>query len=124
MTRPWSITTSEKAPSKVGRASNMAFSSPRSSERSSSIRRTVEVAIDIDGLPAGSTEITVDGLSAAQRVLPVPATPGSVVTARLVGADDALALDDRADLVVGGGADRGVAVVGAGSPFLTALLQS
>ncbi|MFO7293245.1 MAG: BatA and WFA domain-containing protein [Acidimicrobiia bacterium] len=87
-------------------------------------RRTVEVAIDIDGLPAGSTEITVDGLSAAQRVLPVPATPGSVVTARLVGADDALALDDRADLVVGGGADRGVAVVGAGSPFLTALLQS
>lgn len=86
--------------------------------------RTVEVAIDIDGLPAGSTEMTVEGLSAAQDVLPVPAGPGSVVTARLVGAEDALPLDDRADLVVGGGADRRVAVVGAGSPFLTALLQS
>ncbi|HEX7098533.1 MAG TPA: VWA domain-containing protein [Acidimicrobiia bacterium] len=86
--------------------------------------RTIEVAIDIDGLPTGSTEMTVEGLSAAQEVVPVPAGPGSVVTARLVEANDALPLDDRADLVVGGGADRRVAVVGAGSPFLTALLES
>lgn len=86
--------------------------------------REQEVSIEVDGLPSGSVEMTVPGLDAARRVVPLDAGAGSVVTARLVGADDSLPLDDRSDLVIGGGEGRGVAILGEGSPFLAALVGS
>lgn len=84
----------------------------------------VQVDFDVDGLPAGNVELTVPGLDAAQEVVPLPAGAGSVLTARLTDNTDSLDLDDRADLVVGGGTVRSVAVEGAGSPFLAALIES
>lgn len=86
--------------------------------------RQVSVAFEIDGLPSGSVDLDVPGLDASRQVVPLDATAGSVVTARIVDAGDALALDDRADLVIGGGVTRSVGVAGEGSPFLTALLAS
>lgn len=86
--------------------------------------RDLTVEIEIDGLPAGSVDMSVAGLEAASQVVPLAAGPGSVVTARLTDVDDALPLDDRADLVIGGGATRSVGVIGEGSPFLTALIGS
>ena len=86
--------------------------------------RDVTVDLTIDGLSAGSVNLTVPGLQSAQKVVPVDAAPGSLVTAEISGQPDALHLDDRADLVVSGGATRTVAVQGEGSPFLTALLGS
>lgn len=86
--------------------------------------RQATVAFEVDGLASGSVELSVPGLDAASRVIPLEAGPGSVVTARLVDSEDALAMDDRADLVIGGGAERSAGVTGEGSPFLTALLES
>jgi hypothetical protein len=86
--------------------------------------RDVTVAFEIDGLPSGSVEVSVPGLEAARQVVPLDAGAESVVTARIVDAQDALSLDDRADLVIGGGSDRTVGVLGEGSPFLTALFSS
>lgn len=86
--------------------------------------RDQAVSIEVDGLPAGTVQVSVPGLDAASRVVPLDAAPGSVVTAHLVDADDALPLDDRSDLVVGGGAGRSVAILGEGSPFLAALVES
>jgi len=84
--------------------------------------RQVTVGLAVDGLPAGSVKVDVAGLSSAAQVVPVDAGPGTIVTAELVDNDDSLPLDDRADLVVGGGKRRRVAVRGEGSPFLTAML--
>lgn len=86
--------------------------------------RIARVEFEVDGLPGGSEELTVPGLEASREVVPVAAGPGSVLGARLAENDDALALDDRADLVIGGGAARSVAVEGPGSPFLNALIAS
>lgn len=86
--------------------------------------RAVTVAFEIDGLPGGSVDLEVGGLGSAREVVPLVAGPGSVVTATIAEADDSLSLDDRADLVIGGGAVRTVGVTGEGSPFLTALLAS
>lgn len=87
-------------------------------------QRDVTVTFDIDGLPAGSVDMSVPGLEAATRIVPLDVGPGSVVGGRLVDADDSLGLDDAAQVVVGGGQERSVAVLGEGSPFLAALLAS
>ncbi|CAN5814385.1 BatA and WFA domain-containing protein [soil metagenome] len=86
--------------------------------------REVTVAFDVDGLPAGRVEIAVPGLDVARQVVPLDAGSGSIVMARFVDHSDALVLDDRADLVVGGGSGSSVAVTGEGSPYLSALLAS
>lgn len=86
--------------------------------------QATRVDFEVDGLPGGSVDLTVPGLDAAQDVVPLSAGAGSVVTARLADNEDSLDLDDRADLVIGGGTSRSVAVEGAGSPFLTALIGS
>lgn len=86
--------------------------------------RSVAVELAVDGLPAGSVDMEVDGLATAQEVVPLDASAGSVLTATLNNSDDALALDNRADLVIGGGSTTTVAIEGAGSPFLDALLSS
>ncbi|MFP3915437.1 MAG: hypothetical protein ACLFWM_11225, partial [Actinomycetota bacterium] len=86
--------------------------------------QAVRVDLEVDGLAAGGADITVPGLDARSEVIPVAAGPGSVLTARLAGNEDALGLDDAAHLVIGGAAERTVAVEGAGSPFLTALIES
>lgn len=86
--------------------------------------RDVTVSFEVDELPGGSVDMTVPGLDVSRQVVPVAAGPGSTLTARLTGTSDALPLDDQADLVIGGGAARTVAVSGQGSPYLTALLGS
>lgn len=86
--------------------------------------RQVSVEFAVDGLPAGSIELDVPGLDSARRVVPVDAGAGSTVVARLAGVDDSLPLDDSAQLVVQGATGRSVAVLGEGSPFLSALLDS
>ncbi len=86
--------------------------------------RDVTVAFEVDGLAAGKTELSVPGLDAARQVVPLEAGPASSVTASFVDHTDALDLDDRAHLVVGGGQSSSVAVAGEGSLFLSALLAS
>lgn len=86
--------------------------------------RQTKVAFEVDELPAGSVEMTVPGLDAATRVVPLDAGAGSILTARLDDHDDSLAMDDSADLVIGGGTGQAVSVVGEGSPFLTALVDA
>ncbi len=86
--------------------------------------RQVQVDLTVDGLPGGSVSLSVPGFGSARKVVPIDARAGSIVTAHIVGADDALPLDDGADLVIGGGSSKKVAVLGEGSPFLTALLGS
>lgn len=86
--------------------------------------REVTVALEVDGLGVGTVALAVPGLDVARQVTPITAEPGSVVSARIVDAGDALAMDDVAHLVIGGAATRRVAVTGEGSPFLAALLQS
>lgn len=86
--------------------------------------RSVRVEFEVDGLPAGSVDLEVSGLDSARRVVPVDAGPGSTVVARLAGVEDSLPLDDSAHLVVEGSSGRSVAVLGEGSPFLSALLDS
>jgi hypothetical protein len=69
-------------------------------------------------------DLDVDALGTAREITPLDAGPGDVVEVALVGNDDALPLDDRATLVVGGGPERVVEIVGNGSPFLTALVDA
>lgn len=85
--------------------------------------QTAVVELEADGLPVGSVELEVPGDGSARDVVPVTAGPGTVLTARLAGEPDSLPLDDRADLVIGGGATLTVGVQGAGSPFLDALID-
>lgn len=86
--------------------------------------RAVTVELKVDALPVAAVEMSVPGLDTARQVIPVDAGPGSLISAELVGVEDGLALDNRSHLVLGGGAQRSVAVVGEGSPFLTALLAA
>ena len=86
--------------------------------------RPVQAEVSVNGLGAGLVELEVPGLGAARATTPVDAGPGDVVSVRLLENGDALEMDDRADLVVGGGPDRNVAIVGEGSPFLSALVDA
>ena len=86
-------------------------------------RQEATIELSVNGLPAGQTDIEVAGLSDSAVTLPIEAGPGDVVVATRVGQGDGLDLDDTARLVVEGGMDRGVAVVGNGSTFLDVLLE-
>jgi hypothetical protein len=65
----------------------------------------------------------VPPLSDAARTVPVDAGPGDLVVVERVGEPDGLAMDDRASLVVAGGVERTVGIVGQGSPFLEVLID-
>jgi Ca-activated chloride channel family protein len=84
----------------------------------------LEVEVSVNGLPAGQVELEVGPGGRARRTVPMQAGPGDVVSARLVANQDALPLDDQASLLLGGGPERTVAVLGEGSVFLEGLLQA
>ncbi len=89
----------------------------------------VTVALTVDGLAAGTAEVTLAPGATSRQVMPVDAGPGQVVSAVVSGpggADrtDANPLDDRADIVLTGAAEVGVSIVGEGSPFLEALIDA
>ena len=86
--------------------------------------RSVRAEVSVNGLSAGSVGLEVAGLESARATTPIDAGPGDVVSVQLLETDDALAMDDRSDLVVGGGPDRNVVIVGEGSPFLLALIDA
>jgi hypothetical protein len=86
--------------------------------------RQVDAEISVNGLPAGFIDLQVPALGSARRTFPVDAGAGDLLSIRLAGLNDALTLDDRADLIVGGGPDRTVSVLGQGSPFLSALVEA
>ena len=83
----------------------------------------VELRLLVNGLPSGTIEMSVLPLSDAARTVPVDAGAGDLVVVERVGEPDGLALDDRASLVVVGGTERTVGVVGQGSPFLDVLVE-
>jgi Ca-activated chloride channel homolog len=85
-------------------------------------RPTVELLVD--GLSAGTIDLDLEPGEQARQVRPVDAGPGQVVTARLLDHSDALPLDDAASIVLSGGVDLAVTVLGEGSMFLDALLRS
>ena len=68
-------------------------------------------------------QITVPPLADAARTIPIDAGAGDLIVVERMGEPDGLALDDRASLVVVGGSERRVAVVGQGSPFLDVLID-
>jgi hypothetical protein len=86
-------------------------------------RRDAELRLLVDDLPAGDLTVSIDPLDEVSRTIPVDAGPGDVLTIRRLGEPDGLALDDQAWLVLGGGPDRTVALLGEGSPFLEALVE-
>ncbi len=83
----------------------------------------VQLRYLVNGLPSGSIELEVGALSDAARTVPIDAGAGDLVVVERVGESDGLAMDDTASLVVAGGADRGVAITGDGSPFLEVLVE-
>jgi hypothetical protein len=86
--------------------------------------RPVRAEVSVNGLSAGLVDLEVPALAAARATTPVDAGPGDVVSIQLLDTGDALAMDDRSDLVVGGGPDRNVSILGEGSPFLAALIDA
>jgi VWA domain-containing protein/aerotolerance regulator-like protein len=86
--------------------------------------RPVQAEVSVNGLGAGTVELEVPALGAARATTPVDAGPGDVVSVSLIDTGDSLAMDDRSDLVVGGGPDRNVSIIGEGSPFLSALVNA
>jgi hypothetical protein len=83
----------------------------------------VQLRLLVNGLPSGSIDLEVGALSDTARTVPIDAGAGDLVVVERVGEPDGLAMDDMAALVVAGGADRGVAIVGDGSPFLEVLVE-
>ncbi len=83
----------------------------------------VEVGLLVNGLPSGTIELTVPPLSDAARTVPIDAGPGDLVEVERLGGPDGLEMDDRASLVVVGGSERRVGIVGQGSPFLDVLVD-
>lgn len=86
--------------------------------------RSISAEVAVNGLAAGFIDLDIPAMSAARQTTPIDAGPGDVVSVELVGADDALPLDDRSDLIVGGGPERAVSILGNGSPFLSALVDA
>ncbi|MDH3250756.1 MAG: VWA domain-containing protein [Acidimicrobiia bacterium] len=83
----------------------------------------VELRLLVNDLPSGAIELGVPPLSDAARTVPIDAGAGDLVVVERVGEPDGLALDDRASLVVVGGTERTVGVVGQGSAFLDVLVD-
>ncbi|MGH8926722.1 MAG: vWA domain-containing protein, partial [Acidimicrobiia bacterium] len=73
--------------------------------------RSVQAEVSINGLSAGLVNLEVPALGTARATTPIDAGPGDVVSVRLLGTGDALAMDDRSDLAVGGGPERIVTVL-------------
>ncbi len=83
----------------------------------------VDVALTVDGIPAGSVTLEVPALSDASQTVPIEAGPGNTIVAARTGRDDGLDLDDVAYVVVEGGADAAVGVLGRGSTFIDVLVD-
>jgi hypothetical protein len=86
--------------------------------------RSVRAEVLVNGLPAGFIDLDAPALGEARKTLPVDAGPGDIISVGLLGEGDALPLDDYADLVVGGGPERKVSILGKGTPFLGALIEA
>lgn len=86
--------------------------------------RRVSAEVKVNGLAAGVVDFEVPAMGTARQTTPIDAGPGDLVSVELLALNDALSLDDKSNLVVGGGPDRAVAVLGEGSPFLTALVDA
>ncbi len=84
----------------------------------------VTVELTVDGLAVGSVDLSVPAGERRREIIAVDAGPGQVVEAQLAGHEDANPLDDRSAVVLMGGAELGVTVIGEGSPFLDALLAA
>ncbi|HKX76695.1 MAG TPA: VWA domain-containing protein [Acidimicrobiia bacterium] len=80
--------------------------------------------VTVNGLTAGFVDLQIPAQGAARETTPIDAGSGDVVEVALVDNQDALAMDDRAALVVGGGPERTVSIQGNGSPFLSALVDA
>jgi hypothetical protein len=86
--------------------------------------RSVTAEISINGLSAGTLEMDVPPFGSSRQTIPVTVGSGDLVSVRLLNAADSLVLDDRSELVVGGGPERTVSILGEGSPFLSALIDA
>lgn len=87
-------------------------------------REEVTAELTVDGLSAGTVTAALEPGGRAREVIPVDAGPGQVVAVRLLDHTDGLPLDDSATVVLQGGVDLSTAVIGEGSRFLDALLDS
>lgn len=86
--------------------------------------RSVQAEVSVNGLAAGLLDLDVPALGSARITTPVDAGAGDLVSIRLRNVEDSLPLDDAASLIVGSGPEKLVSVVGAGSPFLEALVDA
>ena len=85
---------------------------------------SVVAELSVDGLRVGTVEVDLDPGDRHQEIVPIDAGPGQAVEVALLDRTDGNPLDDRSALILAGGADLTVAVLGEGSPFLDALIVS
>ncbi len=85
---------------------------------------TAVVETRVDGLEVGTTTLSLEPGARTRRYLPLDAGPGQVVEAEILGSGDGNPLDDRATAILGSDASLTVAVLGEGSPYLDALIDS
>ncbi len=86
--------------------------------------RDMTVEVEVDGQATSRFQVSPGPGGSEDAIVPVPAGPGAVVQARLVNAEDALPLDDRAWAAMAIPSVTAVRVHGEDSPFLSALLSS
>lgn len=86
---------------------------------------TADLVVAVDDLPSGSVSVDLAAGASESDLIPLDAVAGDVVSVSLDHGEgtDANPLNDRAWFVLGGGPDRGVSIVGNGSPFLSALVD-
>jgi hypothetical protein len=84
----------------------------------------VTAELRVDGLRVGTAEFALEPGGQSRRIVPVDAGPGQAVEAQLLEWEDGNVLDDRSALILSAGAELSATVLGEGSPFLDALLES
>jgi hypothetical protein len=87
-------------------------------------REVVTAELRVDGLRVATVDVDLEPGARQQEIVALDAGPGQTVEVELVEHEDALALDDRSAIVLGGGTDLAVTVVGESSPFLAALVAA
>jgi hypothetical protein len=85
---------------------------------------SVSAELRVDGLRIATVDVELAPGERAQDIVAVDAGPGQAIEVELIDNNDGNELDDRSALVLAGGADLAVTVLGEGSPFLDALLGS
>lgn len=85
---------------------------------------SVDLAVTVDGTPTTQLQLELEANQRAVETFELDAAAGSEVMVERLGEADGNPLDDRVWTVIAQEATRSVGVVGAGSPYLSALVSA